>query len=119
MRDKTQLLAMVSKCKAKQVSIGVLIATILNLALAAAVGNYLSSIIPMNLVKVIAAISFLAFGLWIIRGDRLEDEDNKKVKFWLIITIAIAFFIAEMGDKTQHMTITIAAENQKPLLILM
>lgn len=121
MGDKTQLLAMAmaSKYKAKQVLIGVLIATILNHALAVAVGSYLSSVIPMNVVKIVAAVSFLAFGLWTIRGDKLDDEENKKVKFGPIVTVAIAFFIAEMGDKTQLMTITIAAENQHPLLILM
>lgn len=121
MGDKTQLLAMAmaSKYKVKQVMIGVLIATILNHALAVAVGNYLSAIIPMSLVKVIAAVSFLVFGLWTIRGDKLDDEENKKSKFGPIVTVAIAFFIAEMGDKTQLMTITIAAENQQPLLILM
>ena len=121
MGDKTQLLAMAmaSKYKVKHVMMGVLIATILNHALAVAVGSYLSSLIPMNLVKIIAAISFLAFGLWTIRGDKLDDEENKKVKFGPIVTVAIAFFIAEMGDKTQLMTITIAAENQQPLLILM
>jgi len=121
MGDKTQLLAMAmaSKYKAKQVLIGVLIATILNHALAVAVGSYVSTIIPMNLIKIIAAVSFLVFGLWTIRGDKLDDEDNKKVKFGPIVTVAIAFFIAEMGDKTQLMTISIAAENQQPLLILM
>ncbi|CUU48725.1 TMEM165/GDT1 family protein [Clostridium beijerinckii] len=121
MGDKTQLLAMamVSKYKAKQVLLGVLIATILNHALAVAVGSYLSSVIPMDLVKIIAALSFLAFGLWTIRGDKLDDEENKKVKFGPIVTVAIAFFLAEMGDKTQLITITIAAENQQPLFILM
>jgi Ca2+/H+ antiporter, TMEM165/GDT1 family len=121
MGDKTQLLAMAmaSKYKAKQVLMGVLIATILNHALAVAVGSYLSSVIPMDVVKIVAAISFLAFGLWTIRGDKLDDEDNKKVKFGPIITVAIAFFLAEMGDKTQLMTVTIAAENQQPLFILM
>lgn len=121
MGDKTQLLAMAmaSKYKAKQVIMGVLVATILNHALAVAVGSYLSSVIPMNIVKIVAALSFLAFGLWTIRGDKLDDEEDKKVKFGPIITVAIAFFLAEMGDKTQLMTVTIAAENQHPLLILM
>lgn len=54
-----------------------------------------------------------------IVGDKLEDEENKRVKFGPIVTVTIAFFIAEMGDKIQLMTITIAAENQQPLLILM
>lgn len=121
MGDKTQLLAMAmaSKYKAKQVLMGVLIATILNHALAVAVGSYLSSVIPMDTVKIVAAVSFLAFGLWTIRGDKIDDEENKKVKFGPIVTVAIAFFIAEMGDKTQLMTVTIAAENQQPLFILM
>jgi len=121
MGDKTQLLAMAmaNKYKAKQVLIGVLIATVLNHALAVAVGSYVSNVIPMNLIKAIAAISFLVFGLWTIRGDKLDDEENKKAKFGPIVTVAIAFFIAEMGDKTQLMTITIAAENKQPVLILM
>lgn len=121
MGDKTQLLAMAmaSKYKAKQVLLGVLVATILNHALAVAVGSYLSTMIPMNVVKIVAAVSFLVFGLWTIRGDKLDDEENKKVKFGPIVTVAIAFFLAEMGDKTQLMTITIAAENSQPLFILM
>ncbi|MFL0266680.1 TMEM165/GDT1 family protein [Candidatus Clostridium radicumherbarum] len=121
MGDKTQLLAMAmaGKYKAKQVLLGVLIATILNHALAVAVGSYLSSMIPMNVVKIAAAAAFIAFGLWTIRGDKLEDEEDKKVKFGPIVTVAIAFFLAEMGDKTQLMTITIAAENNQPLFILM
>ncbi|MBZ9688321.1 TMEM165/GDT1 family protein [Clostridium estertheticum] len=121
MGDKTQLLAMAmaSKYKAKQVLIGVLVATILNHSLAVAAGSYLSSVIPMNVVKIVAAVSFLIFGLWTIRGDKLNGEGNKKVRFGPIVTVAIAFFLAEMGDKTQLMTITIAAENHRPLFILM
>jgi putative Ca2+/H+ antiporter (TMEM165/GDT1 family) len=121
MGDKTQLLAMAmaSKYKVKHVMMGVLIATILNHALAVAVGNYLGNVIPMDIIKIVAAVSFLAFGLWTIRGDKLDDEEEKKVKFGPIVTVAIAFFIAEMGDKTQLMTVSIAAENSKPLLILL
>jgi putative Ca2+/H+ antiporter (TMEM165/GDT1 family) len=73
----------------------------------------------MDIIKIVAAVSFLAFGLWTIRGDKLDDEEEKKVKFGPIVTVAIAFFIAEMGDKTQLMTVSIAAENSKPLLILL
>jgi len=121
MGDKTQLLAMAmaSKYKAKDVLIGVFVATIFNHAMAVAVGSYLSSVIPMDTVKIVAAISFLVFGLWTLRGDKIDDENEKKSKFGPIVTVAIAFFIAEMGDKTQLMTIAIAAENQQPFLILM
>lgn len=122
MGDKTQLLAMAmaSKYRAKQVMLGVLVATVLNHALAVAVGSYLSSVIPMNAIKLVAAIAFLIFGLWTLRGDKIDEEDGKKKnKFGPVVTVAIAFFLAEMGDKTQLMTIAIAADSTQPLFILM
>ena len=121
MGDKTQLLAMAmaSKYKAKQVLAGVFIATVLNHALAITAGSYLSSIIPMNTVKIVAAISFLIFGLWTLRGDKIDEDGKKEIRFGPIITVTIAFFLAEMGDKTQLMTIAIAAENSQPIFILM
>ncbi|MGE5628915.1 MAG: TMEM165/GDT1 family protein [Solirubrobacterales bacterium] len=121
MGDKTQLLAvaMASKYKVKQVMIGVLIATILNHALAVAAGTYLSSIIPIDKIKLVSAIAFLIFGLWTLRGDKIDEDGKSKNKFGPIITVAIAFFIAEMGDKTQLMTIAIAAESHAPLFVLM
>lgn len=121
MGDKTQLLAMAmaSKYKVGQVMLGVLIATIFNHALAVLAGTYLSSVIPMQTVELVAAVAFLAFGLWTLRGDKIDDDGDKKHKFGPVVTVAIAFFIAEMGDKTQLMTITIAAESAQPLFILM
>lgn len=120
MGDKTQLLAMAmaGKYKAKQVMLGVLVATILNHALAVALGSYISSIIPMDTVKIVAGISFLIFGLWTLRGDKIDEDNKKKAKFGPVVTVAIAFFIAEMGDKTQLMTIAISADSINPLLIL-
>lgn len=120
MGDKTQLLAMAmaSKYKARQVMLGVLVATILNHALAVAVGSYLSVLIPMDRIKIVAGISFLIFGLWTLRGDKIDDDKKKKNKFGPVVTVAIAFFIAEMGDKTQLMTIAISADSKMPFFIL-
>jgi Ca2+/H+ antiporter, TMEM165/GDT1 family len=120
MGDKTQLLAMAmaGKFKARDVMSGVLLATVLNHALAVLVGSYLGSFLPMNIISVAAGISFIIFGLWTIRGD-VEDGKNKKSgKFGPILTVAIAFFIAEMGDKTQLMTLALAAEYRQPLWVL-
>jgi Ca2+/H+ antiporter, TMEM165/GDT1 family len=121
MGDKTQLLAMAmaSKYKVRQVMIGVLIATVLNHALAVALGSYLGSVIPMNTIKIVAGVAFLLFAFWTLRGDKIDEDDKKKKRFGPIVTVAIAFFIAECGDKTQLMTITIASHSVNPLLILM
>lgn len=120
MGDKTQLLAMAmaSKYKARQVMLGVLVATVLNHALAVALGSYLSSVIPMDTVKIVAAAAFLLFGFWTLRGDKLDEDNKKKQRFGPVVTVAIAFFIAEMGDKTQLMTIAIAADSKLPVFIL-
>lgn len=121
MGDKTQLLAMAfaTRFKAKEVLIGVFFATILNHALAVAVGEFLNVKIPMVYIQVAAAISFIAFGLWTLRGDKLEGEDKRVTRFGPIGTVAVAFFIAEMGDKTQLATVALAAKYQAPIAILM
>lgn len=113
MGDKTQLLAMAfaTRYKAAKVLAGVFIATVLNHALAVAVGNFITRFEAAQIwIQAIASLSFIFFGLWTIRGDRLEGEENRTTKFGAVITVAIAFFIAEMGDKTQLATIALAAK---------
>lgn len=111
MGDKTQLLAMAfaTRYRWQTVMWGVFVATILNHLFAVIVGSYLTQIIPMEYIQIAAAISFIIFGLWTIRGDQLNGEDkvSKYGPFW---TVAIAFFIAEMGDKTQLATVALAAQ---------
>jgi putative Ca2+/H+ antiporter (TMEM165/GDT1 family) len=111
MGDKTQLLAMAfaSRFRWQTVLWGVFAATAANHLFAVYVGNYLTSIIPLQYIKIGAAVSFIIFGLWTIRGDKLEGED-KKFNFSPFWTVAVAFFIAEMGDKTQLATVALAAE---------
>lgn len=122
MGDKTQLLAMAfaAKYKASKVMIGVFLATVLNHALAVAVGHMLTQFETIQVwIQGIAALSFIFFGLWTIRGDKLEGEENRTTKFGAIATVAIAFFIAEMGDKTQLATVALAAKfHTNPLWIL-
>lgn len=111
MGDKTQLLAMAfaTRYPWQTVMWGVFAATVCNHLFAVIVGNYLTTVIPLNYIQIAAAISFIIFGLWTIKGDELHGEDKSRgySPFW---TVAIAFFIAEMGDKTQLATIALAAK---------
>ncbi|MDK2821735.1 MAG: Ca2+/H+ antiporter, family [Clostridia bacterium] len=118
MGDKTQLLGMAfaTKYKAKVVLAGVFMATLLNHLLAVLVGDYFTKFIPLNIIQLAAALSFVFFGLWTLRGDSLEDED-KKIYFNPFWTVTIAFFMAEMGDKTQLAAVALAAKYQSLLWV--
>jgi putative Ca2+/H+ antiporter (TMEM165/GDT1 family) len=113
MGDKTQLLAMAfaARFPAKTVLAGVLVATLVNHLLAVVAGNWLTNIVPLDYIQIAASASFILFGLWTLRGDQLEGED-KKYKFSPFWTVAVAFFFAEMGDKTQLATVALAAKYQ-------
>jgi putative Ca2+/H+ antiporter (TMEM165/GDT1 family) len=123
MGDKSQLLAMAfaTKYKASKVLLGIFVATLLNHALAVAVGNYITQFDSIQVwIQGIASLSFIFFGLWTIRGDKLEGEEDRKTKYGAVITVAFAFFLAEMGDKTQLTTIALATkfpENPVGILI--
>ena len=121
MGDKTQFLAMAfaTKYSAHKVLIAVFLATLLNHALAVAAGRFLTTVMPIDIISFIAALSFIIFGLWTIRGDKLESEDKKESRFGPIATVGIAFFLAEMGDKTQLTTISLAVKYQNMINVLM
>ncbi|MFA5118977.1 MAG: TMEM165/GDT1 family protein [Candidatus Omnitrophota bacterium] len=121
MGDKTQLLAMAfaARYNPGKVLLAVFLATLLNHSLAVAVGHFLTVVIPLDIISFIAAFSFVIFGLWTIRGDNLEGEDKKESRFGPVVTVGIAFFLAEMGDKTQLATISLAVKYQNMLYVLM
>jgi Ca2+/H+ antiporter, TMEM165/GDT1 family len=120
MGDKTQLLAMAfaTRFPAGTVLSAVFVATILNHALAVAAGRLLTTVIPLEVISLVAALSFILFGLWSIRGDTLEGEDARRDSYGPFLTVAIAFFLAEIGDKTQLATISLAVRYSDPLAVL-
>ncbi len=111
MGDKTQLLAMAfaTRFRAGTVLLGVFAATTANHFLAVLAGNYASQLIPLVYIQVATAVSFILFGIWTLRGDTLQGEDQR-FKFSPFWTVTIAFFLAEMGDKTQLATVALAAK---------
>lgn len=121
MGDKTQLLAMAfaARYSARKVLLAVFFATLLNHAFAVVTGRFLATVMPMDIISFAAAFSFIIFGLWTLRGDKFEGEDKKESRFGPIITVAVAFFFAEMGDKTQLATVSLAVEYQGMINVLM
>lgn len=118
MGDKTQLLAMAfaSRFRWQTVLSAVFAATLVNHFMAVVAGNYMTRIIPLQYIQIAAAASFILFGLWTIRGDTLEGED-KRFNFSPFWTVAVAFFFAEMGDKTQLATVALATKYNSIIVV--
>ena len=112
--DKTQLLALAlaTKYKAWQVLVGIFVATLVIHFFSTLAGGLIGTLIPEFWLRLVSGLLFVGFGVWTLRGD--DDQDAEKAtagaRFGPIVTTAIAFFLAELGDKTQIMTMTIAAD---------
>ena len=111
MGDKTQLLSFVLAAKFKRpwpIVLGILLATLANHFLAGSVGAWLATLVSPQALKWIVALSFFAFGLWALVPDKLEDSPTMPAA-GVFVTTLVAFFLVEMGDKTQLATIALAA----------
>lgn len=111
--DKTQLLAFVLAAKFRKpvpIILGILVATIANHAGAGALGAWITSLVSPDIMRWVLGISFIAMAAWIMVPDKLDDEDTELAHFGVFTTTVLAFFMAEMGDKTQIATVALAAQ---------
>ncbi|MFZ4759497.1 MAG: TMEM165/GDT1 family protein [Burkholderiaceae bacterium] len=113
MGDKTQLLSLLLAARFKRpwpIVAGILVATLANHAFAGAVGAWVQSALGPDVLRWVLGVSFLAMAAWILVPDRIDDnEGGAAERFGVFGTTLIAFFLAEMGDKTQIATVALAA----------
>ena len=112
--DKTQLLAIVLATQFRRpvpIILGIFAATVANHFLAALVGSQVASILDGQWFRYIVAISFIAMAAWTLIPDKLDDDlERKPARFGAFLTTTIAFFLVEMGDKTQIATVALGAQ---------
>jgi len=111
MGDKTQLLAFVLATRFHRpwsVMAGIFVATVANHFVAAAFGSWAAGLVAPETLRWILALVFFAFAAWVLIPDTHEDGESTS-KYGAFITTVIAFFLAEMGDKTQLSTVALAA----------
>lgn len=113
MGDKTQLLALVLAARFRKpwpIVAGIFAATIVNHALAGAVGAFVTQWLGPDVLRWILGASFIAMAVWMLIPDKLEEEETgTRSHFGVFGTTVLAFFLAEMGDKTQIATVMLAA----------
>ena len=114
MGDKTQLLALVLAARFRKpwpIVLGILVATLANHGLAGAVGAWVTTFVGPQMLRWILGASFIAMAVWMLIPDKLDEGDADGSPRWGVFgTTLVAFFLAEMGDKTQIATVMLAAQ---------
>ncbi|RKT82605.1 Putative Ca2+/H+ antiporter, TMEM165/GDT1 family [Saccharopolyspora antimicrobica] len=114
--DKSQLMAMTfaTRYRAWQVLLGITIATTVVHAVSVALGFGMGELLPTEWIALIAGVAFLGFAAWTLRGDHLTEEEKRKASRRAgsaVLVVTIAFFLAELGDKTMLATVTLATHH--------
>ncbi|MDQ7910581.1 TMEM165/GDT1 family protein [Phytohabitans sp. ZYX-F-186] len=114
--DKSQLMALTfaTRFRPWPVLVGITAATAVVHAVSVGVGYGLGAALPTGWISLAAGVAFLGFGAWTLRGDSLTDEERsraERTKRSAIVAVSVAFFLAELGDKTMLATITLATQH--------
>ena len=122
MGDKTQLLSLVLAARFRKpwpIIWGIVVATLANHFAAGAIGNWVASLFSPATLSWSLAASFVAVALWTLIPDKLDDDESSSLKrYGPFLTTLIAFFLAEMGDKTQVATVMLAAQYPHFILVV-
>lgn len=122
MGDKTQLLALVLAVKFRQpwpIVLGIFVATIANHALAGAAGAWVTTVMGPDVLRWVLGGSFLAMAVWMLIPDKIDDESTGHTpRLGVFGTTVVAFFLAEMGDKTQVATVMLAAQYSSTAMVV-
>lgn len=111
--DKSQLMALAfaTRYRPWPILIGITLATAVVHAVSVLVGGLLGAAMPTETINVVAGVAFLGFAVWTIRGDKLDEGEAARADRTtrsVVMAVAVAFFLAELGDKTMLATITLA-----------
>ncbi|MEY4175066.1 MAG: hypothetical protein RI900_2231 [Actinomycetota bacterium] len=114
--DKSQLMALAfaTRYRPLPVLVGITIATALVHLVSVVVGAVLGAALPTTAISIVAAIAFVGFGVWTLRGDELSDDEQQRAARParnVVISVGTVFFLAELGDKTMLATITLATKH--------
>ena len=120
--DKTQLLAVVLATRFRAplpIILGIFVATIANHFLAALLGSSVANLLDGDWFRYLVAASFIAMAIWTLIPDKLDEVEHKPARFGAFVTTLIAFFLVEMGDKTQVATIALGARFDNLVMVTM
>jgi putative Ca2+/H+ antiporter (TMEM165/GDT1 family) len=119
--DKTQLLAFVLAARFRKplpIVAGILVATLANHALAGALGSWITRLAGPEIMRWVLGVSFLAMAAWIMVPDEIDADEADKTRGSAFTATLVAFFLAEMGDKTQVATVALAAQYQSLVAVV-
>ncbi|WP_394705895.1 TMEM165/GDT1 family protein [uncultured Hyphomonas sp.] len=118
--DKTQLLAILLATRFRAplpIILGILVATLANHFLAALLGSSVANLLDGDWFRYLIAASFVAMAAWTLIPDEIDDLEDKPARFGAFVTTLVAFFLVEMGDKTQVATIALGARFDNLIMV--
>jgi putative Ca2+/H+ antiporter (TMEM165/GDT1 family) len=111
--DKTQILALILAAKFRKpvpIILGIFVATVANHAFAGALGSWITMLAGPETMRWVLGVSFIGMAIWTLIPDKFDEDEARLARFGVFGTTLVAFFLAEMGDKTQIATVALAAQ---------